>query len=593
MSETPHQRLGDYEILNELGAGGMGRVYRVRNVLTDRIEAMKVLLPDLQGHEEVAARFLREIKVLAALNHPNIASLQTALTIGNQLVMIMEFVEGRSLASRLDAGAIPASEALGYLDQVLDALSYAHRHHVIHRDIKPANMMVTRQGVVKLMDFGIAHTEGDVKKLTATGSTLGSISYMSPEQVKGEPTDERSDLYSLGISLYEMVTGRRPFDVGSSFSIMAAHINQAPQPPVELHPGLPAVVNDLILTSIAKLPSQRFQTADAFRKAALAARGAVGEEGTMVQGSMNNTIDGSLAPTASNPAWPSVPAGANDRTMVQGSSENTIAGGRTMVQGSSANTIASTPTASSPAVPAAAKAPKSPAAAYKQTFAAAPAPPPPAPSPSVAATGGPTPPPPAAAAGSHRGMYMALGALVVVVALVAAGLYMPGHKKASASDAVQTPPAQQTVAPTQTSAPAPTPVPAAAPTSAPAPSVDTQAAARAKAQRLAAEKAAAEKAAAEQAAAAQRKADLDAVEHRIDQLTGRAGAVNASLNNLQRQQAAAGYGLRGDMASAQSRMNLNLQKAQGAIQAEDLDRARRYAAQTESDLETLEKFLGR
>ena len=579
MSESPIQRLGDYEILSELGAGGMGRVYRVRNVLTDRVEAMKVLLPNLQGHEEVAARFLREIKVLAALNHPNIASLHTALTIENQLVMVMEYVEGRSLASRLDAGPIAVSEALGYLDQVLDALSYAHKQHVIHRDIKPANMMVTRQGVVKLMDFGIAHTEGDIKKLTATGSTLGSISYMSPEQVKGEKTDERSDLYSLGISLYEMVTGKRPFDVGSSFSIMAAHINQAPQPPAELHPGLPAVVNDLILTSIAKQPSDRFQTAEAFRKAVRQAQSSIpADDRTMVQGSTDNTFAASMAPTASN-AFPSMPRpiGGDDRTMVQGSTDNTIA---------------NTPTASNPALPTRpAAAPGAPAPAYRQAFAAAPAPPPPATSAAYAAAPANAVPPTAAAA-SHRGLYMALGALLVVIVLVGAGLYMPGHKKAAASDAVQPAPVQQ-AAPTPTSAPAPTPTPAVTPAATTAPAPDPQALARAKAQRLAQEKAAADAAAAKAQAEAERKAQLDQVEHRIDQLTGRAGAVNASLNTLQRQQNAAGYGLRGDMASAQSRLNVNLAKAQDAIQHEDLDRARRYAAQTESDLETLEKFLGR
>ena len=570
MSES-FQRIGDYEVLDILGAGGMGRVYRVRNVLTDRVEAMKVLLPNLQGHEEVAARFLREIKVLAALNHPNIAALHTAMTIENQLVMVMEYVQGRSLASRLDQGALPAGEALNYLDQVLEALSYAHKQHVIHRDIKPANMMVTQQGVVKLMDFGIAHTEGDIKKLTATGSTLGSISYMSPEQVKGEKTDERSDLYSLGISLYEMVTGKRPFDVGSSFSIMAAHINQAPQPPIEVHPGLPQVVNDLILTSIAKSPGDRFQSAEAFRNAVRQARKSIpADDRTMVAGSVDYAA--SVAPTASNPAVEAA-VGANQGTMVQGSTSNTIA---------------HTPTASNSAFPSTMP-PRAPAATpNRQAFAAAPAAPPPATISAQATVPAAAPPAPVAAS-SHRGLYMALGALVVVVALVAAGLYMPGHKKASASDAVQTPPAQQTVAPTPASAPAAEPV--AQPTS--APSMDTQAAARAKAQRLAQEKAAADKAAAEQLAAAQRKADLDAVEHRIDQLTGRAGAVNASLNTLQRQQNAAGYGLRGDMASAQSRMNVSLQKAQSAIQAEDLDRARRYAAQTESDLETLEKFLGR
>jgi len=201
MSDPANKRLGDYEILKVLGSGGMGRVYQVRNAITDRVEAMKVLLPDLQGHEDVAARFQREIKVLAALNHPNIATLHTALTIENQLVMIMEYVEGESLSARLNHGPVPATDALRYFDQVLSALSYAHQRQVIHRDIKPANIMLTPDGNVKLMDFGIARSQGEPNKLTATGSTLGSLNYMSPEQIKGEAVDARSDLYSLGISL--------------------------------------------------------------------------------------------------------------------------------------------------------------------------------------------------------------------------------------------------------------------------------------------------------------------------------------------------------------------------------------------------------
>jgi len=205
----PSKRIGDYEVLAEIGRGGMGKVFRVRNVLSDRIDAMKVLLPDLVESQELAARFLREIKVLAALNHPHIAALRTALTADNQLVMIMEYVEGQSLAQRLRHGAIPTPQAIAYIDQVLDALDYAHKQHVVHRDIKPANMMVTPAGVVKLMDFGIARAKGD-QTLTAVDTTTGSLGYMSPEQVHGKPTDGRSDLYSVGISLYEMVTGERP-----------------------------------------------------------------------------------------------------------------------------------------------------------------------------------------------------------------------------------------------------------------------------------------------------------------------------------------------------------------------------------------------
>src|SRR5262245_12555342 len=139
----PKQRVGDYEVIEQLGRGGMGNVYRVRNVISDRVEAMKVLLPDLVGRQDLAARFQREIKVLATLDHPNIAQLRTALKLDNQLVMIMEFVEGQNVAERVKQGPIPTGEALAYIDQVLDALTYAHGQGVVHRDLNPANMMLT------------------------------------------------------------------------------------------------------------------------------------------------------------------------------------------------------------------------------------------------------------------------------------------------------------------------------------------------------------------------------------------------------------------------------------------------------------------
>jgi serine/threonine-protein kinase len=260
------KRIGDYEILNELGQGGMGKVYRVRNIISDRVEAMKILLPELAGRQELAARFLREIKLVASLDHPNIGALRTALMLDDQLVMIMEYVEGTSLDDRLKQGPFPIAEALDYTDQVLRALSYAHKRGVVHRDIKPANMMLTAEGVMKVMDFGIAFS-GSEQKLTSTGTSLGSLPYMSPEQVKGEGADPRSDLYSLGISLYEMVTGRRPFAADSDFAIMTAHIKETPRPPIELQPGLPASVNAVILQALSKEKEQRFQSADEFRDA--------------------------------------------------------------------------------------------------------------------------------------------------------------------------------------------------------------------------------------------------------------------------------------------------------------------------------------
>lgn len=258
--------IGDYEIIDVLGAGGMGKVYKVRNTISDRIEAMKVLLPNLDADQELAERFLREIKVLASLQHPNIAGLRTAQRISNQLLMIMEFVEGFNIEKIMRKQRIAMTDCVNYGAQVLAALGYAHSRGVVHRDIKPPNIMLTPEGVIKLMDFGIAKVAVD-QRLTQTGRTVGSLFYMSPEQIRGADVDGRSDLYSFGIMLYEMVTGRRPFEGESDYSIMAAHLQQTPQPPLYFDASLPRELNDVILMSIVKDPAQRFQTADAFRSA--------------------------------------------------------------------------------------------------------------------------------------------------------------------------------------------------------------------------------------------------------------------------------------------------------------------------------------
>jgi serine/threonine-protein kinase len=271
MNWEPGARIGDYEVVSVLGAGGMGKVYKVRNLISDRIEAMKVLLPNLESEPELADRFLREIKVQASLVHPNIASLHTAQRVGNQLLMLMEFVEGETLEQKAKRGPVGVREAAEYISQVLAALAYAHGRGVVHRDIKPANMMLTPGGVVKLMDFGIAKAATD-RRLTMTGTTMGSLYYMSPEQIQGATNlDARADIYSVGVSLYELLTGKRPFDGDSQFAIMTAHLEKQPVPPIALDPTLPQALNDIVLMAVAKDPGQRFQSADAFRNALRAA----------------------------------------------------------------------------------------------------------------------------------------------------------------------------------------------------------------------------------------------------------------------------------------------------------------------------------
>lgn len=258
------QRVGDYEILGLLGTGGMGSVYRARNIISDRVEAMKVLLPDLSAERDLAIRFISEIRTLAGFDHPNIALLHTAFQTDNQLIMVMEYVEGYTLEQRAKQGPMTGPVIAGYICQALSALSYAHARNVVHRDIKPANLMVTPHGVVKLMDFGIAKSNLE-SNLTRPGTTIGSLYYMSPEQVRGSTVDARSDLYSISIVLYELLAGRRPFESDSTYGVLNQQLNSVPQPPIELNTALPVQLNAIILKALAKDPADRFQTADEFR----------------------------------------------------------------------------------------------------------------------------------------------------------------------------------------------------------------------------------------------------------------------------------------------------------------------------------------
>lgn len=266
MAFEPGQIVGDYRISGLLGAGGMGSVYRVRNLITDREEALKILLPDLNAQAELGERFSREIRIHASLEHANIAQLRTALRVDNQLVMIMELVPGETIEQRMARGPVDLATAVAVAKQVLAALDYAHARGIFHRDIKPANIMVTPAGVVKVMDFGIA-AGAAARRLTKTGLAVGSLYYMSPEQIRAMPVDGRSDVYSLGVTLYEMLAGRRPFEATSDFDLMKAHLEQQPPPVTAWNPHIPMLLAAAISRSIAKRPEDRFQSAAEFANA--------------------------------------------------------------------------------------------------------------------------------------------------------------------------------------------------------------------------------------------------------------------------------------------------------------------------------------
>jgi serine/threonine-protein kinase len=262
MAFEPGQRIGDYQVVAKLGAGGLGEVYEVEHLISQRREAMKILLPD-QGTPEMAERFRREVQTLATLNHPNIAQLHAAFYFENQLAMIMELVHGETLRDLRLRMPVTLEQVLEYVRQTLNALAYAHRLGVVHRDIKPSNIMITDGGLVKLLDFGIALT-GHGAELTRAGYLLGSLNYMSPEQVGGSKATSRSDLYSVGVTLYELLTGTLPIKGANNYEIMMGHINQVPAPPHQLSPQVPMAISDAVMRALAKDPLQRFATADEF-----------------------------------------------------------------------------------------------------------------------------------------------------------------------------------------------------------------------------------------------------------------------------------------------------------------------------------------
>jgi len=268
----PGKRLGPYEIVGPLGAGGMGEVYRARDTRLDRAVAVKVLPEHLSSKPELRQRFEREARAVSSLNHPHICTLHDVGREGDVEFLVMELLEGETLATRLERGPLPPSETIQRGIEIADALEAAHRQGVVHRDLKPGNVMLTRTGA-KLLDFGLSKSAAEAappmssvaltqaSPLTAEGTIVGTFQYMSPEQLEGQEADVRSDIFALGAVLYEMATGRKAFAGKSQATLIAAIIGSEPPPIATSTPTAPGGLDPLVRGCLAKNPEERWQTA--------------------------------------------------------------------------------------------------------------------------------------------------------------------------------------------------------------------------------------------------------------------------------------------------------------------------------------------
>ncbi len=278
MTLTAGSRLGPYEILSAIGAGGMGEVYKARDTRLERTVAVKVLPEHLTSNEDLRQRFEREAKTISQISHPHICALYDVGREGDRDYLVMEFLEGETLAARLDKGPLPSEQLLRYGVEIADALDKAHRQGIVHRDLKPGNVMLTKSGV-KLLDFGLAKFQTAARDnlisgasvlatqaqpsrpLTEHGTILGTFQYMAPEQLEGGEADARSDIFAFGSVLYEMATGKKAFSGKSQASLAGAILRDEPTSVSEIAPMLPPALNRVIKTCMAKDPEDRFQTA--------------------------------------------------------------------------------------------------------------------------------------------------------------------------------------------------------------------------------------------------------------------------------------------------------------------------------------------
>ncbi len=273
MAILPGKTVGPYQILSAIGAGGMGEVYKARDTRLDRTVAIKVLSAHLADRADLRERFDREARTIAGLNHPHICTL---FDIGHQDgtdFLVMEYLEGETLAERLKKGPLPMEQVLQYAIEISDALDKAHRNGITHRDLKPGNIMLTKSGT-KLLDFGLAKLQQEAKPATpfselatiqggetAEGTILGTLQYMAPEQVEARPVDARTDIFAFGAVVYEMATGKKAFEGRSQASLIAKILETDPAPISTLQPMTPAALDRLVKKCMAKEPEKRWQAA--------------------------------------------------------------------------------------------------------------------------------------------------------------------------------------------------------------------------------------------------------------------------------------------------------------------------------------------
>jgi len=517
-------------------------------VISDRTEAMKVLLPDLVAEPDLAVRFISEIRMLASFDHPNIAQLHTAFQVDNQLVMMMEFVEGSTLEQIAKQSPIPQSDVINYMQQVLAALSYAHGRGVVHRDIKPANIMVTSQGVVKLMDFGIAKSRTE-QDLTRPGTTMGSLYYMSPEQVRGGTVDARSDIYSVGVMMYELLAGRRPFVADSAYEILNQQCNVVPLSPLEVNAQLPPPLSDIIVAAMAKDPANRFQNAQALSNA-LRQVAAMQNDPTKREEAAYTPV---AAPGTAQPAAQGFAAVAPAAPLVQPSSGRR---GVWMTVGALAVlvVVACAAIGLPRLLHTSAKTENDSAAQTSQAAPSAPSPEPASPAPATT---------------------------VAAPIADAPGATPPAVDTQSPAESIPSNPPQTPVPPGAEKTPRPrTEVNTKSPRPDYHPAAQADIASQADTTK-------------QPPIAGPSAEEVEQVHEQMTGLDARASAVSASVEGLKRQQEADGLGLRRDMAAAYARMNTYLRSANDELNSGNIVAARNHMDKADKEISTLESFLGK